>query len=61
MQKTIIVAGGNLFEIAANYLQDATQWIRIAQANNLSDPVLTGVTTLIIPDVNLTLGGGVAT
>ena len=61
MQKTIIVAGGNLFAIAANYLQDATQWIRIAQANNLSDPVLTGVTTLIIPDVNLTLGGGVAT
>lgn len=61
MQKTIIVAGGNLFEIAANYLQDATQWIRIAQANNLYDPVLTGVTTLIIPDVNLTLGGGVAT
>lgn len=61
MQKTIIVAGGNLFEIAANYLQDATQWIRIAQANNLYDPVLTGVTTLIIPGVNLTLGGGVAT
>lgn len=60
MQKTIIVAGGNLFEIAANYLQDATQWIRIAQANNLSDPVLNGVTTLIIPDVNLTIGGGVA-
>lgn len=61
MQKKIVVAGGNLFEIAANYLQDATQWIRIAQANNLSDPVLTGVTNLIIPDVNLTLGGGVAT
>ena len=60
MQKMIIVAGGNLFSIAAIYLQDATQWIRIAQANNLSDPVLTGVTKLIIPDINLTLGGGVA-
>ncbi len=56
----IIVAGGNLFAIAAQYLRDATQWIRIAQANNLSDPVLNGVKTLLIPPVDASLGGGIA-
>jgi hypothetical protein len=55
------VAGGNLFFLAAQYLQDATQWVRIAQANNLSDPVLQGLTTLVIPEVNLAAGGGIAT
>ncbi|MBS0558426.1 MAG: hypothetical protein JSR21_00045 [Proteobacteria bacterium] len=54
------VAGGNLFEIAARQLGDATQWIRIAQLNGLSDPMLSGVVTLVIPDVNLAAGGGVA-
>jgi len=54
------VAGGNLFAIAAQYLGDATQWIRIAQLNNLSDPVLYGVITLSIPPVNAAAGGGIA-
>lgn len=61
MRRVIVVAGGNLFFIAAQYLQDATQWVRIAQANNLSDPVLQGLTTLVIPEVNLGAGGGIAT
>jgi hypothetical protein len=56
----ITVAGGNLFTLAAKYLNDATQWIRIAQANNLSDPVLNGVVTLTIPAVNAAAGGGIA-
>jgi hypothetical protein len=60
MNRTITVAGGNLFALAAQYLQDATQWIRIAQANDLSDPVLIGVQTLVIPPVDVTAGGGVA-
>ncbi len=55
-----MVAGGNLFALAAQYLQDATQWIRIAQANDLRDPVITGVQTLVIPPVDATAGGGVA-
>ncbi len=55
-----MVAGGNLFALAAQYLQDATQWIRIAQANDLSDPVIKGVRTLIIPPVDAAAGGGVA-
>jgi hypothetical protein len=58
--QTITVAGGTLFNLAATYLNDATQWIRIAQANDLSDPILQGVVTLIIPDVDPTAGGGIA-
>jgi hypothetical protein len=58
--QTITVAGGNLFALAAQYLNDATQWIRIAQANNLSDPVLQGICTLVIPPVNEAAGGGIA-
>jgi nucleoid-associated protein YgaU len=61
MRKVIVVAGGNLFFLAAQYYQDATQWVRIAQANNLSDPVLQGLTTLVIPEVDLAAGGGIAT
>lgn len=58
--QTITVAGGNLFALAAQYLGDATQWIRIAQLNNLSDPMLSGLVTLRIPDVNPNMGGGIA-
>ena len=58
--RVITVAGGNLFAVAARYLGDATQWIRIAQQNRLADPVLQGVNTLIIPPVDASAGGGVA-
>ena len=58
--QTLTVAGGNLFQIAAQKLNDATQWIRIAQLNNISDPMLTGVVTLLIPDQNANAGGGIA-
>jgi hypothetical protein len=58
--KTLVVTGNNLFQIAAVQLADATQWIRIAQLNNLSDPLLVGVTTLLIPDVDPNAGGGIA-
>jgi nucleoid-associated protein YgaU len=61
MSQQITVAGGNLFQIAAQYLNDATQWLRIAQMNGLTDPILTGVVTLQIPDVNPNAGGGIAT
>ena len=57
---TITVAGGNLFRIAAEQLLDATQWIRIAQLNSLSDPILCGVISLLIPDQNPNAGGGIA-
>ena len=58
--QTIQVAGGNLYRIAMNYLGDATQWIRIAQLNGISDPVLTGTVALVIPNVDPNAGGGVA-
>ena len=57
--QTIVIAGGDLFHIAAKHLNDATQWIRIAQLNNISDPVLSGLVTLLIPDLKSTAGGGI--
>jgi len=56
---TITVAGGNLFQIAAVQLGDATQWIRIAQLNGLQDPMLSGLQPLLIPAIDSTAGGGV--
>ncbi len=58
--QSIVVIGGNLFSIAAQYLGDATQWNRIAQANGLSDPFLSGEVTLIVPEINPDAGGGIA-
>jgi len=58
--QTLVTAGGNLFAIAAAQLGDATQWVRIAMLNNLTDPMLTGVVTLALPDVNPNAGGGIA-
>jgi hypothetical protein len=57
---TLTTAGGNLFRIAAEQLADATQWLRIAQLNGLSDPMLTGLVTLAIPDPDPNAGGGIA-
>jgi hypothetical protein len=58
--QTLTVNGGNLFRIAAQQLGDATQWIRIAQLNSLSDPMLSGTVVLLIPDRDPNAGGGVA-
>ena len=60
-QQTITVIGGNLFQIASQYLGDASQATRIAQLNNLSDFWLSGQTTLLIPDVDPSATGGVPT
>lgn len=61
MSETLVtVVGGNLFALAAQYLGDATQWVRIAQANGLSDPVLRGVVTLVMPPVDPSATGGIA-
>ncbi len=58
--QTIQVAGGNLYRLAMIYLGDATQWIRIAQLNSLTDPMLSGTMTLRIPNQDASAGGGVA-
>jgi len=62
--REITVASGNLFRIAMEELGDATQWIRIAQLNDLIDPMLVGslvvgVITLRIPAIDADAGGGI--
>jgi hypothetical protein len=60
--QTITVTGTSLYALAAKYLGDATQWLRIAQQNNLPypcDPQITGApVTLVIPDPDLNATGG---
>ena len=58
--RTYTTVGGNLFRIAAEQLNDATQWIRIAQLNGLSDPIVAGMATLRLPDPDPAAGGGIA-
>lgn len=55
---TIAIAGGNLFALAAQYLGDASQWNRIAQLNGLTDFLIIGTTTLVIPPVDANAGNG---
>ncbi len=57
--KTITVAGGNLYQLALQYLGDATQWSRIAEVNGLTDPVINGIVTLQLPQVDTSAGGGI--
>lgn len=59
--RVITVGGGNLFDIASKEYGDPSAWTQIAQANNLSDPTLAGVSTLIIPPYNNGTSGGVLT
>ena len=55
----VTVAGGDLYRLALQHLGDATQWTRIAQANGLTDPVLTGLVTLKMPAADAAQTGGV--
>jgi hypothetical protein len=65
--QTINIAGGNLFQLALQYLGDSTQWDRLALANlstlasggGVPDPMLTGLVALNIPAINANAGGGV--
>ena len=57
--RTISVAGATLYQVAAQYLGDASQWNRIASLNGLVDPWLPlGVLTLKLPPVSATAGNG---
>lgn len=56
--RTIIASGGNLWAIAARELGDATQAARIAVLNGITDPMLTGQVTLVIPAVDARQTGG---
>lgn len=44
-----LVAGGNLYDKAAEAYGDATEWAHIAAANGLTDPMVSGIKKLLIP------------
>ncbi len=56
----ITVVGGDLFSLAARCFGDATQWIRIAQANQLRDYVLSGTNIIVLPPNNPGSGDSLA-
>lgn len=45
----VIVANANLYQLAAQYYGDWTLWQTIQKANNLTDFIVDGIDTLIIP------------
>lgn len=47
--QTLTVTGGTLFDIANRFLGDANRWVDIANLNDITDPWLTGVVTLVLP------------
>ncbi len=57
--KTVFASGTTLFHLAATYYGDATLWYLIANANNISDPWLSGVLQLMIPDMVTANGAGI--
>jgi hypothetical protein len=57
--RTINAIGGNLFEIAASELGSAMQWINIARANGMGDPVITGQVQIIIPPFSSIFSDGI--
>lgn len=59
IKKTFTGADISLMHIAAREMGDAQQWHRIAAANGLSDYMITGTITLVIPSPDPTLSGGV--
>jgi nucleoid-associated protein YgaU len=54
---TITVTSTTLFQLACQYYGDPTQWERIAALNNINDPWLSGLTTLILPSAANSTGG----
>ncbi len=56
--RSLTVDTGNLFEIAARALGDATMWIYLAELNQLRDPFIQAMTVLTLPGAsNLQVGG----
>jgi len=57
----VTVNGGNCYQLAAQYLGDASQFLRVMIQNGLTDPFISGPkpVTLTIPDVDASQTGGV--
>jgi hypothetical protein len=56
----VVAGGGDLFRLAASAYGDATDWTAIAKANGLTDPVITGVQTILVPPSPVSAGGVLA-
>ena len=57
--RVVTVTNGNLFDVAARYLGDASQWTRIARLNGTgSDPWFTGLLVLRLPAIDPNAGTG---
>ncbi len=54
---TLITGTGDLYHLAASAYGDARGWTRIAQANGLTDPVISGITQLVIPPASVSATG----
>lgn len=56
---SVNMSSANLFQLAAQYLGDATQWNRIAQLNGFSDFIVAGLTApILIPPYDANAGNG---
>jgi hypothetical protein len=55
--QSVTVAGGNLYQIAGQAYGDPSAWTTIAKANNLTDPMLSGVQTVKVPPQSDGSGG----
>jgi hypothetical protein len=55
--RVITVAAGNLYDVASREYGAAAAWTSIAVANHLSDPSVSGISTLVIPPNNSTSDG----
>jgi hypothetical protein len=58
MAATLTILGGNLFAIAAQQYGDFSGWWLLAQGNGITDPMLSGTSTLTVPPYSAALSGG---
>lgn len=57
--RLVPVSVGNLFALAAQYMNDATRWNEIAAVNGLLDPWFTTAAMLKVPDASGQGNGGI--
>ena len=59
--RRITVSDTTLFHVAAQYLNDATMWIYLAELNHIKDPFIQGLSVITLPNISGLKGGGIAT
>lgn len=56
---SVALSSANLFQLAAQYLGDGTQWNRIANLNGFTDFLVSGLTApILIPPYDKNAGNG---